>query len=122
MSIKLPATIVLPPVPKKIDDLFGLHGYFMQVDSALKNYAKNVYNAMTYLTRSKSFTTSDWTAQGEYYTFTFNHNLDLSQTLISVYDTAMKEVKNVDIRVIDGNTIEIKTDTPFSGQVVVIGI
>jgi hypothetical protein len=130
MSIKLPSTILLPPVPKRPDELFGLHGYFTQLEVALKNYAKDVYRALSYITRSTTFNaTTDWgSADGGYYTFTFTHNLDLSHTSIAVLDmTTGEDAVQVDrARVVDNNSVSIRvTETPdlrFAGRVIVSGI
>ncbi|MDD4924285.1 MAG: hypothetical protein PHF74_05570 [Dehalococcoidales bacterium] len=130
MSIKLPTSIMLPPVPKRQEELFGLHGYFMQLDVALKDYARSVYRAMTYLTRSTTFNaTTDWgTASGGYYTITFEHNLDLSHTAIAVLDTTTGEdAITVDrARVVDNNSVSIRVlsspDLRFAGKIIVSGI
>ena len=93
MALKLPAMLLLPPLPKSEADLFGMTGYFMQLDTVLKNYVKDVYRALTYITHSTTFNaTTDWgSAAGGYYTFTFAHNLDLSHTATAVLDMTTGE-------------------------------
>jgi hypothetical protein len=130
MALKLPSTLMTPAVPKIPAGLLGWNGYLVQIDRILKDYVNNVYRAMSYLIRSTTFNaTTDWgTAAGGYYTFTFAHNMDLTDTFIQVFDTTTGEdaVMVSRARIVDKNTISIQVveipDSRFVGKVVVIGL
>jgi len=68
---------------------------------------------------SKSFLTTDWTAEGDVYAFEFEHNLGSQDVIVQVYENNKKV--EVDIEIIDSNTIKLSTNEVFSGKVVVEG-
>lgn len=77
-------------------------------------------SAATNIAFSKSYETSDWVADGEYFKITVNHNLVTENIYVAILDESTKKSMTNSYTIIDNNTIEIFNELAINVRVTVV--
>lgn len=77
-------------------------------------------SAATNVAFSKSYTSSDWITDGEYFKLTVNHNLVTENIFVAILDEITKKSMTNSYTVVDSNTIEIFTESNIDVRVTVV--
>ena len=77
-------------------------------------------SAATNVAFSKSYTSSDWITDGEYFKLTVNHNLVTENIFVAILDEITKKSMTNSYTVVDSNTIEIFNESNIDVRVTVV--
>lgn len=77
-------------------------------------------SAATNVAFSKSYTSSDWVSDGEYFKLTVNHNLVTENIFVAILDEATKKSMTNSYTVVDSNTIEIFNESNIDVKLTVV--
>ncbi|NJJ37036.1 phage tail protein [Clostridioides difficile] len=77
-------------------------------------------SAATNVAFSKSYTSSDWVSDGEYFKLTVNHNLVTENIFVAILDEVTKKSMTNSYTVVDSNTIEIFNENNLNVKVTVV--
>lgn len=77
-------------------------------------------SAATNIAFSKSYSESDWIADGEYFKLTVNHNLVTENIFVAILDESTKKSMTNSYTVVDNNTIDIFNELAIDVKVTVV--
>lgn len=77
-------------------------------------------SAATNVAFSKSYTSSDWITDGEYFKLTVNHNLVTENIFVAILDETTKKSMTNSYTIVDSNTIEIFNESNIDVRVTVV--
>ncbi|MCI9976421.1 phage tail protein [Clostridioides difficile] len=77
-------------------------------------------SAATNVAFSKSYTSSDWITDGEYFKLTVNHNLVTENIFVAILDETTKKSMTNSYTVVDSNTIEIFNENNLDVKITVV--